>query len=49
MEKPEDQTLTSGLERYILRKPKPPPEEGEEEAAEDDGEKPPPLIESNLL
>lgn len=29
MEKPEDQTISSGLDRYLLRKPKPPPEEGE--------------------
>ena len=49
MEKPEDNTVTSGLDRYLLKKPKPPPEEGEEEAQEDDAEKPPPLIESNLL
>jgi hypothetical protein len=31
MEKPEDQIISSSLERYILRKVKPPPEEGEEE------------------
>jgi hypothetical protein len=29
MEKPEDQTITSGYDRYLLKKPKPPPEEGE--------------------
>ena len=49
MEKPQDNTITSGLDRYLLKKPKPVPEEGEEEAPEDDGEKPPPLVESNLL
>ena len=35
MEKPEDQTLSSGYDRYLLRKPKPPPEEGEEEQEQD--------------
>ena len=50
MEKCEDNTITSGLDRYLLKKTKPVPEEGEEEEApEDDGEKPPPLIEANLL
>jgi hypothetical protein len=50
MEKPEDNTVTSGLDRYLLKKPKPPPEEGEEEEqVEDDGEKPAPLVEANLL
>ena len=35
MEKPEDQTLSSGYDRYLLRKPKLPPEEGEEEQEQD--------------
>jgi hypothetical protein len=35
MEKPEDQTISSGYDRYLLRKPKPPPEEGEEEVEQE--------------
>jgi hypothetical protein len=31
MQKPEDLTITSALDRYLLAKPKPIPEEGEEE------------------
>jgi len=49
LEKPEDMTITSGLDRYLLKKPKPQPEEGEEEAEQEEGDKPPPLVESNLL
>jgi len=49
LEKPEDMTITSGLDRYLLKKPKPQLEEGEEEAEQEEGEKPPPLVESNLL
>lgn len=51
MQKPEDLSVTSTLDRYLLAKPKPVPEEGEEEEQQQDGdeEKPQPLKEENLL
>jgi adenylate/nucleoside-diphosphate kinase len=51
MLKPEDLSMTSALDRYILAKPKPVPQEGEEEeaAGEEGEEKPQPLKEENLM